>query len=66
MIATFWLDDRGIPTGPEFATLGKAKALADMEEMEYCADEEVSGLVGGLSHKQHHTDIVRFKVKGHS
>ena len=52
-----WLDADGIPMVPDNTRLGQASQVADMEELEYCADEECSMVVGGQTHKQHHVDI---------
>ena len=57
-----WLD-RGIPQQPNFQELRQAKSLDDMEEAEYCAEEEVRVTVGEMEFQQEHVDVGEVEVE---
>ena len=50
-----WLDDAGRPRSPDFSRMEAAKALADMQEAEYCSQQAVR--IGGEDYLQVAIDI---------
>ena len=52
-----WLDESGVPIKPDYKRLATTKSITDMEETEYCAQEETTYKVAGQEFEDAHVDI---------